>query len=164
MRTLMGGISIDDYSTLAIIVLIIASIWVYRDAKGKKVRNPAGWAVATFFVLIIALPLYLVWGKKRIETPAQQQYAPPPPAQYGPPQQQYVSTSSPQYTPPPAVQPQAPARAGYCAKCGSAIPAEDHFCPNCGAAAPADRSTCPRCGNANPPGSKFCPNCSYQLQ
>ena len=48
---------------IAFIVLILISLWVYKDAE-KRGYNAAAWALSTFVLLIIMLPLYLIMRSK----------------------------------------------------------------------------------------------------
>jgi len=48
---------------MEIIVLLIPLVtagWVYSDAKDRGSNNPVLWAIGTFCLLIIVLPLYLI--------------------------------------------------------------------------------------------------------
>ena len=148
---------------LGLITGIVSSVWVYRDARSKGVSGPTGWAVFCFLAWIIALPLYMLWGRKRVATPAQPQ--PPPPRQHAPPPPRYAPPP-PQYeAPPPQMpQPQAQARPRFCPQCGASAPAGDRFCPTCGASLPMQPGACPRCENPVPSGSRFCPNCAHEMQ
>ena len=49
---------------LTIIILIAASLWVYDDAKKRGMENAVGYAVLTFALLIIGLPLYLYYRQE----------------------------------------------------------------------------------------------------
>ncbi|MBP2656818.1 MAG: hypothetical protein H6Q73_4387 [Firmicutes bacterium] len=51
---------------LGLIVAGFAAYWVYNDAKGFGYDNgsAAMWALGTFLLLIVVLPLYLVIGRK----------------------------------------------------------------------------------------------------
>jgi hypothetical protein len=55
----------DGYFLLLFLIPLFAAIWVYTDAREKQVPGAAGWAILTFFILIIGLPLYLVSGRKQ---------------------------------------------------------------------------------------------------
>ncbi len=57
---------------IAIIVQIVLTIWVYKDAK-KRNANAALWAILTFLFGIIGLIIYLLAGRKSgtpVSTPA----------------------------------------------------------------------------------------------
>jgi len=47
---------------LGIILGGLGAYWVATDAK-KRGMNPVGWAIFTFFFLILGLPLYLIMRK-----------------------------------------------------------------------------------------------------
>ena len=72
----MGGIRI-----IGIVVGVIAAIWVYSDAK-KRGMNAIGWAIGTFLVCIVFLPLYLIIRKPVLMAggipPGTPVYMPPP--------------------------------------------------------------------------------------
>jgi hypothetical protein len=46
-------------------IALILAIWVYNDAQGRGM-NAIGWAIGTFFLCIIFLPLYLIMRKPKI--------------------------------------------------------------------------------------------------
>ena len=48
------------WEQLAFIGLILVSAWVYRDAD-KRGYAAGRWAIATFFLVILFLPAYLMW-------------------------------------------------------------------------------------------------------
>lgn len=48
---------------IAIIVQIVLTVWVYKDAK-KRNANAALWAILTFLFGIIGLIVYLLAGRK----------------------------------------------------------------------------------------------------
>jgi uncharacterized membrane protein len=56
---------------LGFVIVALAAYWVYRDAKTKGVSDPAGWGILTFLLFIIAFPLYLLWGRKRVTSKSQ---------------------------------------------------------------------------------------------
>jgi len=128
----MGGIRI-----IGIVVGVIAAIWVYSDAK-KRGMNAIGWAIGTFLVCIVFLPLYLIIRKPVLMAggipPGAPVYMPPPGYQQPPGG----------YAQPPAAPPQAgpmPGAAGppagtmhFCTQCGQRYEGTLKFCPNCGAA------------------------------
>ena len=45
---------------IGVLLLLIATGWVYRDAKDRGSDSPVGWAIGTFLLLIVFLPLYLI--------------------------------------------------------------------------------------------------------
>lgn len=118
--------------------------WVYTDAK-KRGMNAIGWAIGTFLVCIVFLPLYLIIRKPVLVAgppgvpPGTPVYMPPPGYQ-----------QPPGYQPPPGgyQQPPAPPQAGpmpgavappagtmhFCTQCGQRYEGTLKFCPNCGAA------------------------------
>lgn len=49
---------------IGIVIAAVAAYWVYQDAKERNM-NAMLWAVGTFLVLIIALPLYLIMRKPK---------------------------------------------------------------------------------------------------
>jgi hypothetical protein len=59
--------SIDGLAFLVgLSMAAVAAYWVYKDAKSKNVHDPGGWAVLTLLGFIIFLPVYLLWGRKRV--------------------------------------------------------------------------------------------------
>jgi hypothetical protein len=40
------------------ILNIIIALWVFFDAKGRKVEQPIYWAIGAFFFMILAIPFY----------------------------------------------------------------------------------------------------------
>jgi len=53
---------------LAWIGLILISVWVHKDA-GRRGNNATAWAIGTFLLVIIVLPLYLIMRNEEYETP-----------------------------------------------------------------------------------------------
>ena len=48
-----------DFLTAGIILAGVAALLVYSDAKGKNIDGAGMYALATFLVLIVGLPLYI---------------------------------------------------------------------------------------------------------
>jgi hypothetical protein len=137
---------------ISIIVGAVAAYWVYNDAK-KRPMNPTVWAIGTFLICIVFLPLYLILRKPETgsiagtpgvppqPTPLPPTYTPAPqqgyqqPPQYTPPPPTYIPPP-PTYTPPqPGAAPAAgPAKGKFCPSCGAPHEGTVKFCPNCGAA------------------------------
>ena len=150
-----------------VILQIVAAIWIWMDGKRRRVKNTAGWAVATFF-LFIPVILYLLWGRNQVEAPLQPQYTPQPgympqpryapPLQY-PPQRQYAPTSQPQYAPQPQYR---PPQKYYPPQQPQYTPSAQPQYPPPGTT-PGSRS-CGRCGASVPPGNRFCVSCGAPLQ
>jgi len=44
------------------VISALIAYWVYTDAS-KRGMNAIGWAIGTFIICIIALPLYLIMRK-----------------------------------------------------------------------------------------------------
>ncbi len=93
-------------------IALIAAIFVAVDAN-KRGMNAIGWAIGTFLLCIIFLPLYLIIRKPVIARPA---VYPPPPGTYPPPPQQ--------------------PGARLCPNCGKYHEGDARFCPFCGAPQP----------------------------
>lgn len=53
--------------TLGFLLAAIAAYWVYNDARGRghDISTALLWAVGTLAAMIIFLPLYLLFGRKR---------------------------------------------------------------------------------------------------
>lgn len=128
------------------------AFFVYTDAK-KRGMNAVLWAIGTFLVCIVFLPLYLILRKPVGYVPSAPGMPPQPmplPPTYTPPQQGYPQSpqsTTPAYTPPQNVPPIQLPPAGSTG--AVAPPKQGKFCPNCGA---------PHEGTV-----KFCPNCGAQL-
>ena len=47
-------------------IAAFAAYWVYNDAKGRGRGDGVaiGWAIGTFLLLIVFLPLYLIFGRQ----------------------------------------------------------------------------------------------------
>jgi hypothetical protein len=93
--------------------------------------NAILWAIGTFLVCIVFLPLYLILRKPvgaAPGTPGGQPQPLPLPPTYTPP--------PPTFTPPPA-QPGSPP---------AALPKQGKFCPSCGAPHEGTVKFCPSCG------------------
>ena len=124
------------YQLIGWAIALAIAFFVFQDAQ-KRGMNGWLWAVGTFLLCIVFLPLYLILRKPVIAgAPG---YPPIPP---GYPQQ--PGAYPPQgasYPPPPTYPPQAPpaSPAGetrYCAQCGKPHQGTMKFCPFCGAAQP----------------------------
>jgi uncharacterized membrane protein len=50
------------FGLIGLIIPLIAAIFVYQDAE-KRGMSGIGWALGTFFLCIIFLPLYLIMRK-----------------------------------------------------------------------------------------------------
>ena len=50
---------------IGVIVDLAIAIWVYTDAQ-RRGMNAIGWAIGTFLVCIVFLPLYLIMRKPAI--------------------------------------------------------------------------------------------------
>jgi hypothetical protein len=50
---------------IAIVIDLLIAIWVYRDAQGRGM-NAILWAIGTFLLCIVFLPLYLIMRKPRM--------------------------------------------------------------------------------------------------
>lgn len=99
----------------AFTIAIIAAVFVGADAS-KRGMNSLGWAIGTFFLCIIFLPLYLIVRKPVMPPPVPY---PPPPGTY-PPQQ-------------PGALPPQQAGSRLCSNCGKYHEVNARFCPFCGA-------------------------------
>lgn len=50
---------------IGLVIAILLSVWVYKDAESRGMSG-IGWALGTFFLCIIFLPLYLIIRKPAI--------------------------------------------------------------------------------------------------
>lgn len=53
----MFGLGLPEL--LVLVISLAVSLWVYSDAK-KRGASATAWAVGTFLLLIVFLPLYLI--------------------------------------------------------------------------------------------------------
>lgn len=95
-------------------IALIAAIFVGVDAN-KRDMNAIGWAIGTFLLCIIFLPLYLIIRKPVIGTPTV--YPPQPPGVFPPPPPQQPGSR-------------------LCPSCGKYHEGDARFCPFCGAPQP----------------------------
>ncbi|MDU4960136.1 MAG: zinc ribbon domain-containing protein [Sporomusaceae bacterium] len=125
-------------STIGLLLAGFAAYWVYTDAKsrGNSRSYCLLWAVGTFAVLFIFLPLYLLFGRK---APKREQ----------PERLQDPNTIDVEAT--------AVAEADMtCPMCGNPSREADQYCSACGNALK------PRCGNCGRPLQREwteCPDC-----
>jgi hypothetical protein len=133
------------YQLIGLVIAAAIAFWVYNDAK-KRPMNAILWAIGTFLVCIVFLPLYLILRKPvtgAAVTPGMPpQPLPLPPTYTPPPQQSYQQP--PQYTPPPPTY--TPPQPG--APLATAPPKQGKFCPSCGAPHEGTVKFCPNCGAA----------------
>ena len=128
------------YQLIGLAIAAAIAFWVYTDAK-KRPMNAILWAIGTFLLCIVFLPLYLIMRKPIGGVPGGSGVPPQPmplPPTYTPPPQQ--SYQPPTYTPPSAQAPQAgpppaapPKQGKFCPTCGAPHEGTVKFCPNCGA-------------------------------
>jgi len=45
---------------LGLIIVFLIAVWVYSDAKARGEAQPGLWAVGTFLLAIIVLPVWLI--------------------------------------------------------------------------------------------------------
>ena len=142
----MNGSAQTIGQVIGLIILIGCTVFVFTDAK-KRGMNAVLWAIGTFLLCIVILPVYLIMRKPvgyvRPAPGVPPQPLPLPPTYTPPPQQGYQQPAP--YTPPPPTY--TPPRPGTVT--GAAPPKQGKFCPSCGA---------PHEGTV-----KFCPNCGAQL-
>ena len=51
---------------IGLLIALICAVLIAKDAKSRGM-NPLGWGLFTFVVLIVAIPVYLVVRKPRME-------------------------------------------------------------------------------------------------
>jgi hypothetical protein len=56
----------DNGTLTSFIGLIIATIWVYRDARTRGMEGAGVWAAGTFLLLIVVFPLYFFKRRPRV--------------------------------------------------------------------------------------------------
>ncbi|MEG6584152.1 double zinc ribbon domain-containing protein [Dendrosporobacter sp. 1207_IL3150] len=56
-------------ASLSFLIALLAAFWVYKDAKsrGQSKNTALLWAVGTLAMLIVFLPLYLLFGRRKPE-------------------------------------------------------------------------------------------------
>ncbi len=147
----------SGYQIIGLLIAAAIAFWVYTDAK-KRPMNAVLWAIGTFLLCIVFLPLYLIMRKPVGAAPGtpglppQPMPLPPtyqqPPQAYGQPQQPYGQPpqpygqppvqQAPPYVPPPSAGmpgTPAPGQSGkFCPNCGAPHEGTVKFCANCGAA------------------------------
>lgn len=119
------------------IVGLLAALWVYHDAKkfGHTALSATMWAVGTFMLLIVVLPLYLFLGRKQVMKKAAQDDVIDIEGQV------VVNTIS-------------------CPMCGRNIPEDSQRCPFCDFSI---IRTCSKCGAEVGREHTICPHCSTTL-
>lgn len=53
----------DSIQIAGLIISGIATYWVYTDAKSRNMNYAWMWALLTFLIIIIGLPLYFIFRK-----------------------------------------------------------------------------------------------------
>ncbi len=56
----------DNGTAVAVIGVIIATVWVSRDAKSRGMHNPETWAAGVLLLFIVFFPLYFFKRPPRI--------------------------------------------------------------------------------------------------
>ncbi|HEY1501721.1 MAG TPA: zinc ribbon domain-containing protein [Acidobacteriaceae bacterium] len=135
------------YQVIGLLIAAAIAFWVYTDAK-KRPMNAIGWAIGTFLLCIVFLPLYLIMRKPLLTAQL------PPGAPPLPPGYTYTTTPPPGQAPPPTFTPPPPAYAPPppAAAPPTAAPSGGpvHFCPQCGHKYEGTVKFCPNCGAATP--------------
>ena len=125
----------SGYQFIGAVIAVAIAAFVFQDAK-KRGMNSWGWAIGTFLLCIVFLPLYLIMRKPVLTGVPGYPPLPPgypqQPGQYPPQVGQYPPPIYPPQAPPPA--PTADTR--YCAQCGKPHDGPVKFCPYCGAPQP----------------------------
>lgn len=123
--------------TTGAILGALAAIWVFTDARkrGRETGTALLWTVGVFFMLIIFLPLYLIFGRKIKPRPV-------PPAQL--PDNVIDVDSSAVIT------------TVNCPMCASQVNEDYKICPHCGYTL---RPVCKNCGAQLDRTWVSCPHC-----
>lgn len=119
--------NLSGYQLIGAVIAAAIAAFVFQDAK-KRGMNAWGWAVGTFLVCIVFLPLYLIMRKPVVTGVAG--YPPLPP---GYPAGQYPVQPG-QYVAPPPPAPPPSGDVHFCGQCGKPHEGTMRFCPFCGAA------------------------------
>lgn len=114
----------SGYQLIGAAIAAAIAVFVYNDAK-KRGMKAVWWAIGTFLLCIVFLPLYLILRKPVVT--GMPGYPPLPP---GYPQQP-GSYMPPTY--PPQGQPPRTDDTRYCSQCGKPHEGVMKFCPFCGA-------------------------------
>jgi MFS family permease len=123
------GSSSGGVQLIGVVIAGAIAVFVYTDAK-KRGMNAVGWAIGTFLLCIVILPLYLIIRKPVLVAgmPGSPAVTPLPPTYVQPPMQ-----PPPTFSQPPAGTPPAGTPARFCPNCGQPHEGTAKFCPNCGA-------------------------------
>jgi len=130
-----------------LLIALLVAIWVYRDSidRGRSAGSAMGWAIGTFLLLILFLPLHLITRprKPQVISPLETPRLCPHCGKYHTGDPAFCPNCGGQLRQP--VRPQGPAVAAGMLSAGDA-----QFCPYCGYHY-EDRPI-------------FCPNCDRQLR
>jgi peroxiredoxin len=104
-----------EYLLVVAVADVVLAALVWRDASRLGEKNAALWALGTFLVLIVVLPVYLIFRSKgMIGKPRETR------------EQQIVTAGEPR------LESGVPSTM-FCPACGNKIPRESKFCKECGA-------------------------------
>jgi len=59
------GLLVLGTQVIGVVIAILMVAWVYQDAE-KRGMPGIGWAIGTFFLCIIFLPVYLIVRKPKL--------------------------------------------------------------------------------------------------
>jgi hypothetical protein len=62
---MLTGSMILGFRLIGFVIAILLAAWVYQDAQ-KRGMTGIGWAIGTFFICIIFLPVYLIVRKPKL--------------------------------------------------------------------------------------------------
>ncbi len=122
--------------TISLLIGLAAAYWVFNDAKGRGHESGTAilWAVGTFAMMVIFLPLYLIFGRK------------------APPMRKTNSCDENVID----VEATVVEDAVNCQMCGGKVKEDFNICPYCGYTL---KPKCENCGQELRRDWKVCPNC-----
>lgn len=120
--------------TVSLLIAFVAAYWVYNDAKNRGHESSTAilWALGTFAMLIVFLPLYLIFGRKT-------------PIKKAPRDENIID-----------VEATVVEDSINCPMCGSKVKEDFKICPYCGYTL---NPKCENCGQELKRDWKVCPNC-----
>lgn len=127
------------------LILLIVSIWVYRDAISRGYASGAAllWSIGVFALLIIFLPIYLIARK---------------------PKRSVTDFHNPNYADGPVKVGQSSTvdQSLFCSHCGSEVSSNYAHCPYCGGKLNSQEIECSNCQGKMEEDWRVCPRCGAE--
>lgn len=126
-------------SLIGVLLGAAASYWVFSDARGRGYSFSGAllWSIGTFLLLIIFLPLYLLFGRRRSQPTKKQESAI---------EQNTIDVEAISVT----------EATVHCPMCGKEVKEDFKLCPYCGNSL---KPKCERCGRELEREWQVCPDC-----